>query len=290
MALTHLLSGGLFRAWGEPVAAKTALVTGASRGIGKAIAIALAADGHDVAITARTLVEGGEPPGEGLVGGSVGGSLETTAFEIEALGQRAVSIPLDLLDGAALAPAAVRAVDALGHIDVLVNNAIFVGPGNHERFLDTPAEFLEKRIFGNLTAQLLFTQPVLRSMVERGRGTVLGISSGAGLRAPSAPPGEGGWGLGYGCSKGGFHRIAGHLAAEYGAQGIRALNLQPGLVATERVRASGAPVAWIARSGVEPALIGRVAAHVVAQPESRFENGSTVDAQALARELGWLDS
>ncbi|MDG2305850.1 MAG: SDR family NAD(P)-dependent oxidoreductase [Candidatus Binatia bacterium] len=267
---------------------RTAMVTGASRGIGKAIAVALAAAGYDVAITARTVREGEERAAEGLTSKPIGGSLDTTAAEIESHGRRAVSIPLDLLERESLVPAAQRALAALGHVDVLVNNAIFVGPGNHDRFLDIPPDILEKRLFANVTAQLLVTQPILAAMVDRGRGTILGITSGAGQRPPPAAPGEGGWAIAYGCSKGGFHRIAGHIAVEYGDRGIEALNLQPGLVATERVLASGGPVEWIAERGVPPALIGRVAAHVAGEPAGTFENGSTIEAQPFARNQGWL--
>ena len=63
---------------------------------------------------------------------------------------------------------------------MLVNNAIYVGPAGNKLFLDTPAEELENRLFGNVTAQLLFTQPVLRHMVARGRGTIANITSAAG--------------------------------------------------------------------------------------------------------------
>ncbi len=273
----------------ESVQQKTAIVTGASRGIGKAIAIALAAAGYDVAITARTVREGEEHAAEGLTSAPIGGSLETTAAAIASHRRRAVPIPLDLLDRDSLVPAAERAIEALGHVDVLVNNAIFVGPGNHDRFLDIAPDILEKRLFANVTAQLLLTQPILRAMVERGSGTILGITSGAGQRRPPAPPGEGGWAIAYGCSKGGFHRIAGHIAVEYGDRGIEALNLQPGMVATERVLASGGPVEWIARQGVSPEVVGRVVAHLVEQPAGTFENGSTVEAQPFARERGWVE-
>lgn len=263
------------------------MVTGASRGIGKAIAVALAEAGYDVAITARTVREG-DVAGGAMDSLPVGGSLETTAAEIGSRGRRAVALPLDLLDREALVPAASRALRELGHVDVLVNNAIFVGPGDHDRFLDIAPEVIEKRLFANLTAQLLLTQPILRSMVERGSGTIVDVTSGAGRIRPPAPPGEGGWEIGYGCSKGGFHRMAGHIAVEYGDRGIRAFNLQPGMVATERVLASHR-LAWIAREGVPAVLIGRVVAHLLEQPPGAFENGSTVEAQGLARALGWLE-
>ena len=72
-------------------------------------------------------------------------------------------------------------------------------------------------------------------MIERGGGTIMNITSASGYADPTKPAGDGGWGLGYGMSKGAFHRIAGFLAVELGDQGIRCFNVQPGLIATERI-------------------------------------------------------
>lgn len=266
---------------GEPTSG--AIVTGASRGIGKAVALALATAGYDVAITARTVRA--SRPGTGERGEPLPGSLEETAAAIEALGRRAIPVALDLTDPERLEPAAAEAIAGLGRVDVLVNNAVWVGPGNHQRLLDVARSDLEHRLYANLTAQVLFTRPVLAHLVERGGGTVVDITSAAGYHRPPAPPGQGGWGVGYGCSKGGFHRLAVHLAVEYGDAGIRAFNLQPGMVATERVLLQGSETAHIARRGVAPEVIGAVAAHVVTNPD-RFENGGTIEAQQLARTLG----
>ena len=131
---------------------RTAMVTGASRGIGRAIALALAEDGYDVAITARTVREGTGRSG-------LPGSLESTAAEIEMLGRQALSVPLDLLDRDALLPAVEGVLTSWGHLDVLVNNAIFVADGPDEPFAEADPQALESRIFANLTAQLLLTQP-----------------------------------------------------------------------------------------------------------------------------------
>src|SRR4051794_30647245 len=110
---------------------RTALVTGASRGIGKGIAIALARAGYDVAITARTVNEGDPSSIAPETGRALPGSLATTAAEIESFGVRAVSVPLDLLELDTLAAAVDAAFEGFGgHLDVLVNNAIYVGEGN----------------------------------------------------------------------------------------------------------------------------------------------------------------
>jgi NAD(P)-dependent dehydrogenase (short-subunit alcohol dehydrogenase family) len=267
---------------------RTAVVTGASRGIGRAVALALAGAGYDVAITARTVHEGQNvDAAEGVTAEPLPGSLESTAAAIEALGRRAVQIPLDLLERDALVPAAERALRELGHVDVLVNNAIYVGPGNLTPFLDTPWEAVEDRLYANVTAQLAFTRPILASMVERGGGTIIGVTSGAGWHRPPAPPGKGGWGIAYGASKAAFTRFAVHFAVEYGDAGVRAFSLQPGMVVTERVAMSGAALEHIAAGGVEPAVIGRVVVEVAADPEA-FRNGAVIEAQDEARARDWI--
>jgi hypothetical protein len=131
---------------------RTALVTGASRGIGRATAIAFAEAGFDVAITARTVVDG-DPTALTDDGKVLPGSLASTAAAIEALGQRAVQVPLDLLDRDALVPAVESAISGLGHLDVVVNNAIYVTGGGPKHFLDTDPDDLVNQMRGDLTAQ-----------------------------------------------------------------------------------------------------------------------------------------
>ena len=98
-----------------------AFVTGASRGIGAASAIALAEAGHDVAIGARTLREGDAPGGQ-----QSPGSLESTAREIEKLGGGALTLQMDLLDRASLERAVAATHERWGRIDVMVNCAIYI--------------------------------------------------------------------------------------------------------------------------------------------------------------------
>jgi NAD(P)-dependent dehydrogenase (short-subunit alcohol dehydrogenase family) len=76
---------------------------------------------------------------------------------------------------------------------------------------------------------------VLPGMLERGSGCIVNITSGAGFHDPPAPAGQGGWGLGYGFSKAALHRVAGILHLELADRGIRAYNVQPGFIATERM-------------------------------------------------------
>jgi NAD(P)-dependent dehydrogenase (short-subunit alcohol dehydrogenase family) len=257
---------------------KTAVVTGATRGIGRATAIALARRGYDVAVTGRTVREGDA---------SLPGSLESVSAAIEECGQQAVPIVLELLDGDALAPAAVRAIDALGHVDVVLNNAIYVGPSGNSRFLDTPREEIERRIYGNVTAQLLFSQPLVRHMAERQGGVLAFTTSGAGYAPVRRAVGDGGWALTYGVSKAAVTRIAQQLVAEH--PDLRCYGLQPGLVATERVRAAGAALGPLAGRGAPVDVIGETMAGLLDETPSTFPNGSTIEVQNVARDLGLLD-
>jgi NAD(P)-dependent dehydrogenase (short-subunit alcohol dehydrogenase family) len=256
----------------------TALVTGASRGIGRAVALALAADGYDIAVTARTVREGEGPYG-------LPGSLESTAAEAAALGAWVLPVRLDLLDADRLVPAVDEVLDAFGRLDLLVNNAIYVGPGGDAGFLDVSRTEIERRIYANLTAQLLLTQRAVRAMVDAGGGTVVGITSGAGTADPRGGPGTtGGWAVSYGCSKGGFHRMAGAIAAELGGRGIRCFNVEPGPVATERVLARP-DLRWVAEHGRPPEAVGAVVAWLLRQPDGAVPNGDTVSVAAVAPAL-----
>jgi NAD(P)-dependent dehydrogenase (short-subunit alcohol dehydrogenase family) len=257
----------------------TALVTGASRGIGKAVAVALARDGFDVAITARTVHEGtGVNPNTGQ---AIEGSLDTTAALIADHGGRAVPVVLDLLRLETIPDAWEQAVAGLGgRVDVVVNNAIYAGPGNECRFGDVDPADVVKRVTGNLTAQLLLTRVAVRHMLgseprHGRRGTFLNITSHAGQATPTAPAGHGGWALTYAATKAGFHRIADMLAVEYGDEGIVAVNINPGFVATERVLSTEA-LAFVASRGIPPAPIGEAVVRIL--HDHSIANGSYVHA------------
>jgi len=265
---------------------RTALVTGASRGIGRATAIALAQAGFDVAITARTVVDG-DPTAITDDGKVLPGSLASTAAAIEAFGQRAVQIPLDLLDRDALVPAVESAISGLGHLDVVVNNAIFVSGGGPKYFLDTDPEDLINQMWGDLTAQLLLLQPQVAHMISRGGGTVINIGSGSGKWKLKFPIGQGGPQLAYCASKAGFHRAADRLAFEYGDQGIVAFTVDPGFVATERTKMV-TELGEIAARGVEPSIVGEAIVWLATTGATTEKNGSYHEAQEIARNLGLL--
>lgn len=265
-----------------------AMVTGASRGIGRGISIALAKSGYDLVITGRTVVEGtAVNPATGRM---LSGSLATTAAQASGHGAAVAIIEADILDLDDVEPSFKRCLTACNdHIDLLINNAVYVGPGNDVRFADTNPDDIVRRSNGNLVAPLLLTHAFLQHALsnprhpETGwRATILNVTSDAGQRTPERTADDGGWSLMYAATKAGFHRMTDMLALEYGNDGIRSLNINPGLVATERVLDSGANLEWIARNGVAPEVIGDAVARLAADPQ--VENGAYVHAQKYLRE------
>jgi NAD(P)-dependent dehydrogenase (short-subunit alcohol dehydrogenase family) len=271
---------------------RVALVTGASRGIGKAIAIHLARAGFDIALGARTLHEGEEREHSSTVSRSdtraLPGSLDSTAALVEQSGRRALPVYLDLLDRASLGSATATVLERWGRIDVLVNNGRYVGPGHMDRVLDTPVELIDRHLEANVMAPVILTKLVVPQMVERGSGVVINLASSSGTMDPPAPAGEGGWGLGYGASKAALHRLAGILAVELADRGILAFNLSPGFIATERIAIDMGAFGFDATKGAPADVVGAVAAWLATSPETTALNGSWVEAQPFCRERALL--
>jgi NAD(P)-dependent dehydrogenase (short-subunit alcohol dehydrogenase family) len=161
---------------------KKAFVTGASRGLGKAIAVRLARGGYDVAITARTVAEGERREHSSTIRRSdtspLPGSLESTAELIRSAGAEALVLPADLLDRASLGAAAARTLERWGAVDLVVHNARFIGPGHMDAMLDTPVEVLEKHVQGNALAPLVLNHYFLPPMLEQGGGTITRLRPG----------------------------------------------------------------------------------------------------------------
>jgi len=266
-----------------------ALVTGASRGIGKAIALALAEKGYSVAVSARTMSAGefhsnGEEPGAAT---ALPGSLSETVQEIAARGGQGLAVPLDLTDRTSVGAAAQLVLDRWGGVDVLVHNGRHIGPGLMDRFLDTPVQAYDKFYEAHCAAPIALTKALLPGMLDRGFGYVVTITSGAGYTAPPAPAGSGGWGLGYAVGKASGHMLVGTLNAEFRDRGVRAFNVDPGAVLTERKIATSTNYGVASASSMAPpSVIGAAVAWLVTSPEAEGLLGETVIAQELAFERG----
>jgi NAD(P)-dependent dehydrogenase (short-subunit alcohol dehydrogenase family) len=275
---------------GQP---RVALVTGASRGIGRCGALALARRGFDLIITARTVREG-----EGLAYPSsskvddrpvaIAGSLETTAAEVEALGRSCLMIPMDLMDRPSIHRVAEEALAQWGRVDVLFNNAIYQGPGTMDRLLDLPLELAERCLVGDYLHPLLLTQLLLPPMLERGEGRLVNMLSEAAFTTPPAPAGAGGWGVAYAAAKAAFHRVTDMCHVEFFDAGVWSFSIAPGLTLTESMRASGMDQVLIGagHAPAPPEVAGEVAAWLGADPEARRFAGQMVSSRSLCKELG----
>ncbi len=172
----------------EQLRGRTALVTGASGGLGAHLARCLAREGMNVALTARR-----EP------------ELAELAAELEKLGVRAAALPIDLSDLGQIDPLIERAEAALGPVDLLVNNAgVEIGAA----FTVLTRDELTSTVDLNLTAPLLLTHRVLPGMLERGRGHVVFVSSVAGKIGPA-------YNEPYAATKAGLVGLTQSLRAEY---------------------------------------------------------------------------
>jgi NAD(P)-dependent dehydrogenase (short-subunit alcohol dehydrogenase family) len=262
---------------------RVALVTGASRGIGKATAIALARAGFDVAITARTVREGEGIDDSDGGGRPVPGSLETTAALVEEQGREALMVPMDLLDHESLRAAVDTVLREWGRIDVHVNNAVHTGPGSMARFEDTTIEMIETKLAANVVSQVVLVKAVLPHMLERGDGTIVNVTSAVAITDPPAPAGEGGWGSAYAMSKGAFHRMVGILAVEYPS--LRFFNVEPGYVVTERMEVNAKALGLEGvYPGAPPSVPASVIAWLASSPDAAELDGQTITAQRFAKE------
>lgn len=272
-------------------ARKVAFITGASRGIGKACAIRLAEAGFDIALSARTVNPGEEREHSSTVKASntkpLPGSLSETAALVESTGREALLVPADLLDPASLGAAATTVLERWGRVDVLLQNGRYIGPGHMDRFLDTPIELIEKQVQANAIAPLVLAKHILPAMLAQGGGTIIDVTSASGYCDPVKPAGEGGWGLGYGFSKGAFHRVAGILAVEHAGDGIRVFNLHPGFVSTERMAADMAQFGFD-DTGAPPDVVAAVAVWLATDDEAAAFNGQNIEAQFFCHERGLL--
>ncbi len=215
------------------------------------------------------------------------GSVETTASEVRALGRDALPLRLDLLDRASIDTAVSQTLSSWGHIDVLLNNGIYTGPGSMDLLLELDLATVETMFQANLFSQLHLVQKVLPGMLERSEGVIINMVSGAGLSDPPAAAGKGGWGFAYAATKAAFHRMAGVLRVEHPDPGLRFVNVEPGFVVTEAMKLND-PSGEIHKrfQGAPPEVPAAVIAWLASSPEAAEWNGRTVVAQKLALDRG----
>ncbi|MBN2031674.1 MAG: SDR family NAD(P)-dependent oxidoreductase [Deltaproteobacteria bacterium] len=204
------------------LAGKVAIVTGASRGMGKAMAVGFAKEGASVVVAARSEVE---------IDKNLPGTIYQTAQQIKDLGGNAIPVRCDVTDETNVAGMVEKCLDAFGRIDILVNNA---GVAFHYPIVETPLKRWELVIKVNLTGAFLCTKAVLPSMMEQRLGSIINLSS---LAAEERDTGTVPTGVAYAVAKAGLDRFTWGLAAEVGKYNIAVNCLKPKrVVDTEGMR------------------------------------------------------
>ena len=260
------------------LAGRVALVTGASRGIGAAIAHRLACEGAVVAVAARSLDEAAQ--------GVIPGTLRETVADIEAAGGRAVAYQVDLTSSESRAEMVDRVVADLGPVDILVNNAA--------TSIFAPFEQISEKRLRLITTINYFApfdlcQRLIPAMRERGGGWILNISSLSG-DIPKTPPPDPIYhlqGTAYGSSKAALNRLSEALATEFYGDSIVANALAPvKAVLTDGVRATFSEDA-VADSGVlEPIEAMAEAALALCTSDRDGLNGGVHKSLTLLEQLG----
>jgi 3-oxoacyl-[acyl-carrier protein] reductase len=272
---------------------KVAFVTGATRGIGKACALSLARAGYDIVVTGRTVKEGdGTVPSASAKNPRdlpVPGSIESTVVAVRALGREALGLQLDILSRASIDQAIEAVLASWGRVDVLVNNALYQGPGLMYRFTEFTQEQLDAALLGTVVNQVHVTRRLLPGMIAQGGGTVVCIGSVAGVSAPQLSPAKGGWGFLYGASKSAFHRLAEFVHLEHKEDGIRCFLVEPQMTVTDTMATVfGEGIRGLVAAGraFTPEVTGDVVAWLVTHREADAHAGKLLSTPTFFRENG----
>ncbi|UZF44802.1 SDR family NAD(P)-dependent oxidoreductase [Rhodococcus rhodochrous] len=254
--------------------AKVALVTGASRSVGKGIACALGSDGWTVYVTAR-----------GPVG--VGGPLDRTAAEVTERGGRGIAVQCDHRDDAQIHELFGRIADEQdSRLDLLVNNVWASPPGFagfSEPFWKRPISDWDSLIGVGLRAHYAASVEAAQLMVPRNSGMIVNISS-FGTRGYLHS-------VLYGMSKAGLDKMAADMAVELRGTGVTILSLWPGLVKNEAMLARGIDnfEGFSLADAETPEFIGRVIVALAADPEVNARSGRTLITAETALDYGIVD-
>lgn len=248
---------------------KLALVTGASRGVGKGIALALGDAGATVYVTGRT--RRGDAH-------AIGGTIDDTADEVTARGGRGIALACDHANDESVA----AVFERIGRLDILVNNAFAIpsGPLYNTPFWELPLATWDTMIDVGLRSHYVASVHAARAMVPARSGLIVNISSfGAASYQVNVP---------YGVGKAGVDRLTRDTSRDLAPHGVHVVSLWPGIVRTERLLAGQFPYDTTVTESAE--LTGRAITALLAAPDGlAARSGKALVVAELAAELGFTD-
>jgi NAD(P)-dependent dehydrogenase (short-subunit alcohol dehydrogenase family) len=258
---------------------KVAVVTGASRGIGKGIACALGDEGATVYVTGRTVDAGAHP---------LPGTLGETVAEVNARGGRGVAVQMDLADDAQIAAVFEQVARDEGRLDILVNNAMSIPDSMTQRagFWEKPLEE-EWTIFDTgLRAAFVASWHAARIMAPQGSGLIASLSGYVGVTYT--------YDVVFGTTKSALDRMMRDMAHELKPHGVAAVSLWQGFTYTERAKENLKSVPGMAAqlnsaAGSSPEFPGRVIAALAKDREVLAKSGGSLINAELAAEYGVTD-
>jgi NAD(P)-dependent dehydrogenase (short-subunit alcohol dehydrogenase family) len=252
-----------------------AIVTGASRGVGKGCAIELGALGAEVYVTGRTLREGDAP---------LPGHIGATARAVDEAGGHGIAVACDHRDDAQVAALFERVAREQGRLDVLVNNAFLIPPEltSGKKFWEVPLSNWDDMIDVGTRSAFVASALAARIMVPARSGLIANISSSGAKKYA--------WHVCYGVGKAALDRLTADTAYELAPFGIAVVSLWPGLVLTERTAKVRARLPGLAHvHGESPRFTGRAVAALAADPQRLRHTGKALASRDLALLYGFRD-